>query len=518
MADNEIVEFTGEETSVNNIGKPPNIPDDNPQTIKSQSWENNYVDPTRQPVHVLLHDGYYGVGGFKGDIDPDRDVSDGTYSYQTPLGAHELQYGNRVKRTFLYNYFQRFINAKVKPVFSQGNIATITMLGETVIGNDDLMQRFIKDCTGTGTTYDTMQEYYLTELQVHDVVYHVMTKMENRDIPSLSEYRAIDVIYATPDEYGLLEEIFFYNGTTYVQDGDSNNPKEVTKAIKFYMENGFCWIQHYVADKMYSVGNWTGKEEWKENGEPKNTGVDEMVVYAQLTQAMPNGEFLPENPRSMGLMNAQLGLYQDEGCYNWLYSIGMIPTFYIYGDMTGLNMGAGQGLAIPIQSNGSQLPAPDYVTVDSSLLTAGMEKVQFNLDRLREIAKENGVDTTTGSQAQSAESKRFEFQATEQELRRSVDMLQTADEWIFNMFNKYTGRTDAYTYKRTYPVSFYPDEEATLEDMLSGIEAMGQAGLTVARNTVIEAYLGKLIGRGLSEDKLNEILAEIDSANIEVAG
>jgi hypothetical protein len=178
----------------------------------------------------------------------------------------------------------------------------------------------------------------------------------------------------------------------------------------------------------------------------------------------------------------------------------------------------GAGQAIVQETNDPSqgfAPKPDYMSVNSSLLPASMDKLKFDLERLRELAKENGVDTVTGAQAQSGDSKRYEFQATEQKLRGSVDLLIEMDIWVFHMFNIYTARSDVYTYSRTYPISFYPEEEATLADLSEGVAVANEFGFPATRNLLMLKYTRKLMGKALSKEDELVVIKEIESGIIQ---
>lgn len=498
----------------NSVGIP-RPPSDSPQKIQKQSWANRYVDPTRQPVHILLYDTFNGVGGYKGDINPESDISDGTYSYIDPMST-ELQWPNRVKQTKYYNYLARYVNSMVNPVFSQGNIETITKFNGDVKDDDALMSLFMKNCDGTGTKYDATQKMALQNLRVHDVAYYAMTKKANKDIPSLSVFRAVDLISSKGDEDGLLVDVKFFRGTEYITDGETVRVK--VKAIQYFFDGVTCKIQKWHSivgkDDRITLGNWADMEWEKEDG-VIDTDVGEMVVYAHLPIASPIGEFLPQNPSIRGILDACLGLYQDESKVNWLFALHNLPTPVIWGDIIGMLGGAGQAIAVDNKDpNKGYAPKPDYMSVDSGLLPASMEKLQFNIERLRELAKENGVDTKTGSQAQSGDSKRYEFEATEQKLRGSVDMARDMDEWIFRMFNIYTGRSDVYEYYRTYPDSFYPEEEATTDELEMVIRLYGEYELTGSRNVLLKELFKKVSGKTVSKEDAQIVLEEIEKSTL----
>ena len=513
---NEIVDMMVSEGESAGVHRQPL---DQPQQITKQGWTNRYVDPTRQPIHILIYDAINGVGGFAGNIDPETDLCDGTYSYVDPMST-ELQWANRVKQTKYYNYAQRTYASMVNPVFSQGNIATFTRFnGESK--DDPIMDKWINNCDGTGTSYTAMQKLALINLRSHDVAYYSMTKAKNADLPSLGVYRAIDIIRAQGNDDGVLDDIMIFRGNETVID-DGGNAKTYTYARQYFMRGGECFIQTWRADnedKNCGLGDWSNID-FEKFEEERATGVREMVVKADLPVASPIGEFVPTNPTSKTIIDACLGIFQDESKMNWLFALHNLPTPVIWGsNIKGMLGGAGQAIVQETNDpNQGYAPVPQYMSVDSSLLTGSMEKLKFNLERLRELAKENGVDTVTGAQAQSGDSKRYEFQATEQKLRGSVDMLRDGmDLWVFHMFNILTARSDAYQYERTYPASFYPEEEATLTELSEAVIVMNDMGLGATRNIIALQYARKILGRSLDKEDEKIIMDEVERSVIEVS-
>lgn len=486
-----------------------------PVAIKAQAWKGYYVDPTTQDIHVFLHDAYYGVGGFKGDIpvnehDPDATNNTGTYSY-VQYTTTELQYRLRAKNANYYNYYGRYIDSMINPVFSQNRLLTTTKNGGEVVEDKQMMQ-FNNNASGNGVSYTALQKFAMQELRVHDVAYYSMTRIEDSDIPSLSVYRAIDFIGAEKDDYGRLESILMYNGEELEVDG--NKVTKYAKAIQFYMSGGTCRIQMYKGEYDGCVGRWDQKDiEWNKDGEERDTGIDDWCIYAHLPVATANGELLPDMPSSQRIANVCLGIFQKESKFNWLYSIATSPTPYIYGNSRGFLSGMGQSLMLKTNDiTKGYAPAPDFMMVDSGLVDSCSDVIEFDIERLRDIAKENGVDSRTGAQSQSGESKQFDFLATEQKLRGTADMCEDMDKWVWYMFNKYTNRNttaDVFEYERNYPQTFYPEQEAELQEYEAFISAARDAGAVNTALIVMEKYARKLLGRSATDAEVTAISEEI---------
>ena len=482
------------------------LPLDEPQQAVKQSWVGYYVDPTQQPIHYVLRDAFYSVGGFAGDIDvssenPSKRGDATRYSYVDPMSS-ELQYRNRVKQTKYFNYFARLVNSVVNPVFSRSIIETNSYLGSSNEKSEDkLLTRWVSDCTGTNTSYRQIQKNAMQKLTTHDAVYYTMTKKEGAELPSLSVYSAVDVIDSHCDEYGLLDNIMFNRGHKII-DGE-----QVETAIQFFMNGGYCYIQWWLR------GN--SRTDWAIYGDEKSTGVAEMVATAHISQAVSVGEIVPKYPSMKSLLDPCLAIFQDESKLSWLYSLHNLPTPYWWGSIEGAFIGAGQGFQNETSDpNNGYAPAPNYMSVNSSLLPASVDKLKFNLERLKDIAKESGIETNTGQQAQSGYSKEFEFQATEERLRGTVDKCKEMDKWVFRMLDIYLVRSN-YRYERQYPKTFYPEQQPTLEDYSEWVDKANDAGLVRTRNILIERAVKTLLGRSISDLDSEVITSEISKSSIE---
>ena len=241
-----------------------------------------------------------------------------------------------------------------------------------------------------------------------------------------------------------------------------------------------------------------------------------MVVKPFLKEVTPSGEWLPENPSMMRVMNPCMAIFQEESRISWLFALHCLPTPVIWGNINGALLGAGNMIAQDINNpEKGYAPKPDYMSTPSGHLTEAMSKLQHSIERLREIAKENGVDTKTGSQAQSGDSKRFDFQATEQKLRGTVEAAREMDEWVFHMLNVYQVRNDdVYTYSRVYPKDFYPEETATLDEYGYWAELAKENGMQETFNAIVLQGVKKLLGKSLTKDAEKAIFEEVSKMTL----
>jgi hypothetical protein len=234
-----------------------------------------------------------------------------------------------------------------------------------------------------------------------------------------------------------------------------------------------------------------------------------MLCYAHLPTAQPTGVFRPEIPKIKSIANCSMAIYQEESQIAWLRTLHNLPTVVLFGDVDGVKIGAGNMIVLNTAGiDGNFPPEPTYLSTDSGLLTTSIESLQFNIERLREVAKENGVDSKTGSQAQSGDSKRYDFQATESKLRETVEYCRDMNEWVFGMFNWFM-RRDGYTYEITYPDSFYPEEEPTTAEVSEAFDTAVQHGAVTLAAELLKKMKRKILGK-LDTETNSAIDSEID--------
>ena len=482
------------------------IAKDSPEQWQKQSWKGYYKDPTRENIHVLLHHMFYGTGGFAGNIPADNDTNTinttDFYSYIHPKPS-ERYYRTRVKDTPFHNRFGRIVDSQITPIFSVGRLATMTYSGETM-QDDQQMKTFMRDCTGSGTPYNAMQEYILRELIIHDVAFYALTKRKNRDVPVLTAYRTVDHMISKSNEYGELVEIWFSTGIKKEKD------TTYQKAVKYVMMGGACWIINMIArdepDRSLLELKWEDDKE-----KPAfNTQISEMVIRAQLPEASPTGEWLPEVPKSKRYADICMDIWQYESKISWLITLLNLPIFNIYGDVVGVQIGAGNAIQSGEGATG-YAPTPEYISPDAGLLTADIAYLEFKDRALQGIAKENGVNTVESSSAQSGDSKRFDFQATEMRLQNSIALLEDLDSWIFRLFNLYLNRGDVIRYERKYPESFYPEEEPQFADMETVFTSARDNGANKTASLILKAMAMQLLKKQASTEDLQVITEEIES-------
>ncbi len=478
---------------------------------QKDDWKGVYTNPFKQNKHILLYDMYEQAGGFARNI-PDTG-SDCTYTYCIPITC-ERQFRPRAVRAPNVYYYPSAIDSTVKPVYSQAKVVTSVKRGDT--DYDDLdIKRFMRDATGRKESYNKIQQRAMTNLKIADIAFHAMTKAENATIPSISEFRSIDLILNVEDSGEREQSIVFYRGNYLKADEGGNTATRYAQAIEFYMENGYCWVQNWEGEwGSCIVGDWADVD-WERSGEPKNTEIDEMVVYVQRSTASPTMDMLPETPSSYRLCMACLDVYQMKSLVGWTFALTAMPTPYMYGSMKGLLYGMSQAIEIEPNPVGTHVPAPAFMSPDAGLLKNCNDHIEAAKEDMREVAKEGGINTTTGQQAQSADSKSYEFQATEEKCRGTVNDCGDFDEWAFPLFDKYMKRKEGvYTYTRSYPSQFYPDKDPDITELIEGVTLAFDQRLPVVTNTLMGKLVFALTKGDITDDEKLAVREELEARTV----
>jgi len=482
-----------------------------PKGIVQESWVGWWVNWKSISIHDVLDDMFFAKGGCKGEIRDGTNPAqtgnnDDGYSFLIPYST-ELQWRTRVLLTPYTNHYKRFIMSQIRPVYSQGNISYKAMLAETD-KKDDVFHYFIKNASGTGVSYRDMSIYAAQERKIHDVAYYIMTKAVGAEIPSLTVRSSVDFLSAEGDKNGVLISITFYNGKKIVKN------KTVATAERWFMEDGICYFENL-------EGDWDGNKscfddiEWEVVEGPISTEVKEMVVKAHLIGAQPRGEFLPRYPESVSIAMACMSYFQGESKHAWLMTLTRLPIPYVFSKSGVRGMRAGGSQIWDIRGDSTGYPSPPgFMSVDSSLATVSAQDLSAIKQDISDIARESGVNTGSANSAsqQSGESKSFDFIATEVKLQETVKESQAMNEWVYHMFNIYTGRGDSWTYEAIYPTSFFPEEPKSVDEVGTMIDKADQFGMNELAKELILFAGRDILKNTVSDERMKEIIQEVQSS------
>jgi len=128
---------------------------------------------------------------------------------------------------------------------------------------------------------------------------------------------------------------------------------------------------------------------------------------------------------------------------------------------------------------------------------------------LHELMSDSGVQVSVSNSAQSGSSKQYDYKATADALRRTVQLLKEMDKWVFMMFKKFNNK--GYDYERLYPDNFFPKEEVAIDDAISMAEKLIEiqkplSAQLVLLTTITEKFAGKL-----GDDNMEEIAKEFET-------
>lgn len=468
--------------------------------VNADDWGKYYRDyRTVAYRHQFLEDAYTGQGGFLGDV-PLTDNYKGNqnnnpYTWLTP-DSTELQFLSRAKNTELYNMFSRFINSRIGPIFAGDEIKTITTQNGVVRGNDKFND-FVSDCTGTGMTFAEFQETELTDADVHGVSYVAMDMTSGRELPVVYNYSALslDTSSIVTDTDKKLVAIAFLSGEHRVKG------VSYPKRIKYYMEDGYCHVVEQYED---------AENQWFDIETPKNTGVDEMIVFPHFTDKRKAGQYYKETPESYNVARCTTDIWNKLSWTMWNLKLHGFPIFYAY-NVKGISRSLGHIISLTTSADGTAVPPPNFASPDTAGLQRCFEALEYLEKQARQIMREYGVimEESATSQAQSGESKTFDFWATNETLKKSVKKLRVLDAWVYKMFNKYTGRGDEWEYKRYYPEDFTPRTEHAIVDLHDTYRILANEGAQESAKDVLKLIVSKIVGPNSTVERMSELVEEI---------
>ncbi len=454
-------------------------------------------------IHKVLTDAYKGDGGCKCTAKSNPDGTRNT-TYLQP-NRSELQFEDRVEASEYPNLFSGSVKAKVEPIFTGGTIETKIIKNGKVEAPLPIsthgFNKFLKRCDGVSKRYDVAQAEIAKWLEVNGVVYPIIGKRDDGVIV-LTYRRAIDVLFEplADDETYELKRIMFFDRSKTVDD-------VTTHYATIHEMMGGVYVKKRM--KTDSKSAWeTDIDVWEEE-EVIMTTSDRMLVLPLLEKGHPTGCYLPKIPASYDVVRLCLLLMNMLSTALWAQKMDGFPILAIWGDVESLNRNIGSHLNIPVSVDGKAAPAPVKVESNPETLRVALEFIDKVVGWIKTAMKQYGVTITESdtAQAQTAESKSYDYEASNQALRNTiVSTLEPLDEWVIthHMYLT-TSSEDEWELQRSYPQDFFPKPEEKLEELLAALDSTLDKGLLDLAEVVATKILGSLCG-DVSPEKLEEII------------
>ncbi len=477
----------------------------NPLGLSKQGQEGA-ISYKITPKHKVCTDAFLGTGGCLCTV---KNSPDGTKN-QSYIWANkaELQYADRVENSEWFSDFKSSVLSKVGPIFTGTTInTTILKNGQKIDIATQGFNRFLKRADGISKSYNALLEEMAIWRHVNGVVYPIIGKRADNKIVTTYR-RAIDVLFApiADEETFELVEIMFFDYSRTV-DGATTY-----YATKHKMVGGRYVKERYRTD---AGSDWANDQEVWELYKTDTTDSDRMLVMANVEAGHPTGCYLPEVPSSYDVVRICLLIMNMVSTVLWSQKLDGNALLALWGKFEALNRNIGSHVVLPFTSDGKAAPAPVKVESNPETMRVAIELWDKVHQQLKTAIKQFGVTMTESNtaQAQTAESKGYDYQATNQALRKTIaGILEPIDEWMItqHMYLS-TGSTDEWEMERTYPQDFFPSPEESVEELLAvGNDALDKGILDLAEE-VYYKILGA-IGGDISPDRLDDIKGGIETA------
>ncbi len=478
-----------------------------PSGLVAQQWKGKWVSWKTVDPHRLIEDGIYACGGFLG-LSQKGGVSqslDGRYykeyTYTTVL-ISEMQYVDRDNNFVTPMDFYRYTRSRVNPVFA-ADITWQVQKGEETASNE-LFEEFMKNSDGRGSSYLAAQRYDLTQAVGHDIVFIIMDKLPNGKV--IKESRSVVDTNENMIERNENKELVQIGFIDHYEFDDNGNIEYVV-VKKYYMENGFCWAQYMIAE--YDQNKSWKKLEYEEYGDKKFTGSKIMQAFPIITKYEPNNKTVPQNPTTYPIVAKYVDYHNQQSKHQWLMTTARNPLLTIFTSQRLSTIDGSLGSILELMSDHDQgwPNKPEYAEIKN--LTESMADLERTAKELHSLMSDTGVNVTTSNQAQTAESKQYDYKATNDALLWSVEICKAINEKVFEVFEELTG-VSGYDYVVNYPDTFYPEETMDPQEMFEmGKNFLEKNYLEAAQEMFKQSFMDTLKGR-ITRDKMKKLEKEFD--------
>ena len=473
-------------------------------TFTAQDTESKYLCYKTEPVHDVLTNCYLGTGGCL------CTVRDGNKSYISP-NSREIQYWDRVDASERINFQRKSVDSRVGPIFIDSEIEDIiSKNGEEIDVNTHNFSEWMEG-------YDVFLKEACTWATNNDVVYILTDKIPATGKITRNYRRAIDVLFepVANEKDNTIDWVMFYDGKRVDPESiGASTTLYILKATQHFMRNGRYYKQKLEAP--YTGAAKTRDEAWEKVGELIDTGADRMLVHAVVVGGHPEGTLLPEHPTGYEVARLDLLVMNMLSTLLWIQKVHGHPLAVIPGKVSGVNFNVASVLNPQSDASGAAPAMPMYLERDPDALRAGLELLQWAIAQVQEAMKLFGIIVQSNTdQAQTAESKQFDYQATNQALRNTVKTLcRPIDNIIVSDYMYLAANsTDKWTNKRTYRDDFFPDKGESVEELLDLEERAANRNLTGIMEQLWKVIV-EMVAPNVSTTRKQELSEDLDKIKL----
>ena len=420
-------------------------------------------------VYNLIHDAYYGTGGFAGPylIKHGRETED--------------NYRNRIRMAYYMNYFAPIVNALVDPVFKKPAMRDWTGAADTIIGD------FLHDVDGAGTDINNFMRRAALQAKLYGGVFIVVENWSQRDQPDnmqdVLEGRKFPYAYmVTPDRVTSCD-IDKDGRIRSIRFTEVSEEKDGTEKYRTAYYDAETW-QIELDGRIISAGK-------------HGLGMAPVVFFP--AQEFRLGEIHPV-PEVYPLAQVSVALYNH--C-SWLTEILRNDTFPILTfpsrEATDITIGTNNALCYDGETVKFQ---PGFIAPPNE--PASMLQSQISL-LIQEMYRMAGLSFATGTkQETSGIARQWEFERTNQRLSALAQKCKKAEMLMINILMRWINLESTYTV--SYPTDYGITDIATEMNTAQAVLDMGfgsEMEIEVAKK-VLSVYAADI-----TADRFDEIIDSI---------
>ena len=469
--------------------KKEDLPDKRTSTIEIANREktNIYKDFRAVNIYKFLGDAYTGKGGFSGNTEADNCTGELPYCYIIPNPTENF-YLTRIKNSVYINYFKKFINAPIKPVFSSGVTTTIETEAGKVL-DDHPFGNFLDNITGGGVSSNEFLSRQMLPASYRDAVsFAVMDKKDGQ--PYVYMKQAYEVADNGTDEKGNLTWILFSEAPKIIDD------KEIL-------------VQRYWGlDYFRKLESEDDGDTWKVVEEQLNElGI--LPVYPMLTSDSDTGDYLPHPGSSYAIASIGATLYNRWSTMLWVLEKQAHSRLVYNGQMNGVAEGITN--AMGIAEADTNLFQPFLLSPDPKIIEVHNTIIEALKNEMFELMEENGVSVNVLEGPESGMSKAYSFSATNDAYKFTIKQSQGFYSWAYGTYRIYQEEESAdYIAITEFPKNMQPKPALTVAEYMEIADYFERRGMKVSLAEVDRALM-KLLKPNAPKASLEDIIEEINN-------
>ena len=464
-------------------------------TEANRKRTESYIDFQTVNIYKFLMECQKGMGGFSGNT---------TGSHKTYIvpNSTEPDFPTRVKRAVFINYFNKFLKALYKDIYSLINVKTTVLNSAGKSQEGHRYDDYVNDITGGGVSKDSLNKSIINA-SYRDAVSFIIGDIEDGETQPFCYFKnAIDVanddngipLYDT-DKKGNLINITFCE------------PDEMDIDNKRIEARRFWGLEEFRLEKRQTGKKWVVVENFA------NTltfnGKRFLPVKPIISQERDNNhDYLPM-PNSYAIAKIVLGIYDRGSVLDHVVDKQGHSIAVINGDIT--SMPSGKYNALVYAEGDNKLNAPFYMSPDYHLPAVHSDRIAGLIIEMLDMMDESGVSASLKQVSpESGIAKAISLIPKIARTKETIRLIEQCDKFEETIYKVYLNEENADWYgETTYPTEFMPTSDLTFTDLADMILVFDKENLTANKADVIKKLIEKL-NPNASKDDIEQLISEVD--------